>query len=51
MSQDFSWKKSAKEYVRLYNSIYGLPDEVEEPEAKPELASNEELAAIGIESI
>ncbi|MDF5727538.1 MAG: glycogen synthase GlgA [Rhizonema sp. PD38] len=27
MSQDFSWYQSAKQYVNLYRSIYGLPDE------------------------
>ncbi|MEM7724749.1 MAG: glycogen synthase GlgA [Cyanobacteria bacterium P01_A01_bin.45] len=29
MSQDFSWDKSAKEYVKLYKSMLGLPDEDE----------------------
>lgn len=27
MRQDFSWTKSAKEYVRMYNSIYGITEE------------------------
>lgn len=27
MREDFSWIKSAKEYVRMYNSIYGFTDE------------------------
>jgi starch synthase len=26
MSQNFSWYQSAKEYDKLYRSIYGLPD-------------------------
>jgi starch synthase len=39
MSQDFSWHRSAKQYVKLYRSIYGLPDEevVEEPVLESEL--------------
>lgn len=32
MSQNFSWYQSAKEYDKLYRSIYGLPDI--EPEAE-----------------
>jgi len=39
MSQDFSWEKSAKEYVKLYGSILGLPDEVEEQSKQPELVT------------
>jgi starch synthase len=39
MSEDFSWYKSAKEYVKLYRSIYGLPEEEETPQ--PELVLNE----------
>lgn len=27
MSQDFSWYQSAKQYINLYRSMYGLPDE------------------------
>ena len=27
MTQDFSWTKSAIEYVRMYNSIYGITDD------------------------
>ena len=34
MSENFSWYESAKEYDKLYRSIYGLPDP--EPEAIPE---------------
>lgn len=41
MRQNFSWKNSAKEYVTLYNSIYGLPDEVEESEEKQELRASQ----------
>ncbi len=26
MSQDFSWTKSAREYVKMYNSLYGLDE-------------------------
>jgi starch synthase len=29
MSQNFSWEQSAKEYVNLYRSMYGLPPETE----------------------
>lgn len=32
MRQDFSWTKSAKEYVRMYNSIYGITEEPPDPE-------------------
>lgn len=32
MREDFSWIKSAKEYVRMYNSIYGFTDEPPDPE-------------------
>ncbi|MGF1675191.1 MAG: glycosyltransferase, partial [Rivularia sp. (in: cyanobacteria)] len=32
MSQNFSWKLSAKKYVSLYNSILGLPEEEEKLE-------------------
>jgi starch synthase len=39
MQQDFSWDKSAKEYVRLYNSMYGITEEEQtEAEKQPELA-------------
>ncbi len=27
MQQDFSWNKSAKEYVKMYHSIYGITEE------------------------
>ncbi|MBV9388434.1 MAG: glycogen synthase GlgA [Chroococcidiopsidaceae cyanobacterium CP_BM_ER_R8_30] len=37
MSQNFSWEKSAKEYVKLYRSIYGLPDEEQQQLQQPEL--------------
>ena len=37
MSEDFSWYRSAKQYVKLYRSIYGLPDEEEQPTPQPEL--------------
>ncbi len=39
MQQDFSWYQSAKEYVKMYNSIYGITDEVEEPKQQLELVS------------
>jgi len=32
MREDFSWIKSAKEYVRMYNSIYGITEEPPDPE-------------------
>lgn len=47
MRQNFSWQKSAKEYITLYKSIRGLPDEVEEPELKP--LSNQKLASLTVE--
>jgi starch synthase len=36
MSQDFSWEKYAKEYVKIYNRAAGLPEE-EPIEKQPEL--------------
>lgn len=42
MSQNFSWQKSAKEYIQLYKSIRNLPDEVEPAKSElsqPQLAS------------
>lgn len=36
MKMDFSWTKSAKEYIRLYNNILGLPNEDPEPEKRAE---------------
>ncbi|WP_367286752.1 glycogen synthase GlgA [Laspinema palackyanum] len=30
MQQDFSWNKSAKEYVKMYHSIYGITEEPDE---------------------
>jgi starch synthase len=36
MSQNFSWYESAKEYDKLYRSIYSLPDPEPEPEVTPE---------------
>ncbi|MBW4682176.1 MAG: glycogen synthase GlgA [Microcoleus vaginatus WJT46-NPBG5] len=38
MQQDFSWTKSAKEYVRLYNSILGITDEPAAPQPQTKLA-------------
>ena len=35
MKEDFSWYKSAKEYVKMYRSVLGLPEE--EEEQKPEV--------------
>lgn len=35
MQQDFSWEKSAREYVKMYKEILGLPPE-EEPLSQPE---------------
>ncbi len=31
MREDFSWTKSAKQYVRMYNSIYGITEEPPDP--------------------
>lgn len=44
MSQDFSWYQSAKQYVKLYRSIYGLPEE-EEPPQQEETQVNEPVAS------
>ncbi len=33
MQQDFSWNKSAKEYVKMYHSIYGITEEPDALEA------------------
>ncbi|HCF29599.1 MAG TPA: starch synthase, partial [Cyanobacteria bacterium UBA11049] len=35
MQQDFSWEQSAKEYVKMYNSIFGITNDVDA--AKPQL--------------
>ncbi|NES96935.1 MAG: glycogen synthase GlgA [Desertifilum sp. SIO1I2] len=37
MQQDFSWELSAKEYIKVYREIKGLPPE--EPQSSEELAS------------
>jgi starch synthase len=37
MTQDFSWEKSAQEYVRVYQRAMGLPEAEETPEKQPEL--------------
>jgi starch synthase len=37
MTQDFSWEKSAQEYVRVYRRAMGLPEEAEPPEKQPQL--------------
>ena len=37
MREEFSWFKSAKEYVRMYNSIFGITEEPQDPAAEPEL--------------
>lgn len=34
MEMDFSWDKSAKEYIKLYSSILGLPEDGVEPVAE-----------------
>jgi starch synthase len=36
MSENFSWYESAKQYDKLYRSIYGLPDVEPEAEAAAE---------------
>ncbi len=38
MSPNFSWEQSAKKYVDLYRSMYGLPPEAETV-AKPQLVT------------
>lgn len=39
MKEDFSWDKSAIEYVKLYRDVLGLPTEEPQPEKKAELVS------------
>ena len=43
MNEDFSWYQSAKQYVKLYRSIYGLPEE-EEQVQQPDSSVNEPVA-------
>ncbi|WP_254565152.1 glycogen synthase GlgA [Oscillatoria sp. HE19RPO] len=41
MQQDFSWNKSAKEYVKMYHSIYGITEEPDDAvEAAAETAKS-----------
>ncbi|MBD2462957.1 glycogen synthase GlgA [Oscillatoria sp. FACHB-1407] len=41
MATDFGWHNSAKEYVKVYHHILGLPEEEPEtPESEPELVSS-----------
>lgn len=40
MQQDFSWDKSAKEYVKMYHSIYGITEEPEALEVAAETAKS-----------
>lgn len=37
MRENFSWDKSAEEYVKMYKSMLGLPEEDTAPEKEPEL--------------
>lgn len=37
MKEDFSWLKSAKEYVRMYNSIFDITEDPPDPAPEPEL--------------
>ncbi|NET25990.1 glycogen synthase GlgA [Okeania sp. SIO1I7] len=37
MRENFSWDKSAKEYIKMYKSILGLPEEETTTEKEPEL--------------
>lgn len=37
MEQNFSWEKSAIEYVKIYRKVLGLPPEDPQPEAEQEL--------------
>lgn len=39
MQQDFSWEQSAKDYIKMYNSIFGITDDVQEPTPQPELVA------------
>ncbi|MGL6284852.1 MAG: glycogen synthase GlgA [Microcoleaceae cyanobacterium] len=44
MRQDFSWIKSAKEYVKLYNRLVGLPEDAP-PIPEPEPVAEVEIKA------
>jgi starch synthase len=37
MAVNFSWDNSAKEYIRLYQHVLGLPEQPETPEKQPQL--------------
>ena len=37
MKENFSWDKSAHEYIKMYKSMLGLPEEDTTPEKEPEL--------------
>lgn len=37
MRENFSWDKSAEEYIKMYKSMLGLPEEETEVEKEPEL--------------
>jgi starch synthase len=43
MSENFSWYESAKEYDKLYRSIYGLPDPEPEVTLEPTLEAKPKL--------
>lgn len=42
MAQDFSWEKSAKEYIKLYHSILGLPEDYQPQTESPEVPVSQE---------
>lgn len=48
MKEDFSWYRSAKQYVNLYRSMYGLPEEEDEPilQTQSDTQINEEVVTV-----
>ncbi len=40
MSENFSWHQSAKQYIKLYRSTIGLPEEEQQEEQTPTLVTN-----------
>ncbi|MEC4803059.1 MAG: glycogen synthase GlgA [Jaaginema sp. PMC 1079.18] len=38
MQQDFSWEKSARQYIQMYRQVLGLPPEEEAPESQTQVS-------------
>ncbi|HZG40667.1 MAG TPA: glycogen synthase GlgA [Nodosilinea sp.] len=52
MGQDFSWDKSAVDYVKLYSEMLGLdyPDQLPKPELAPATAAPPEQPALAVDA-